>query len=89
MRRPPRYQAKIKTVPLSIKNASREIFRGALEKIPFLGYEVEKLADGRSICITKPGGKKRYGHMQIHDFMVWICDHAKDECWRIGHDEIK
>ena len=30
-----------------------------------------------------------YGRMQIHDFMVWICDQSKDECWRIGHDEIK
>ena len=30
-----------------------------------------------------------YGRMQIHDFMVWIYDKAKGECWRIGHDEIK
>ena len=88
-RRPGKYAASIRRVPLSIPNAPREEFRAKLESVPFLGYEVEHLEDGRTICITKPGGKNAYGRMKVHDFMVWVYDDKAKSCWRISHEEIK
>lgn len=44
-----------------IKNAPREIFAQSLKELPYRGYEVEKIADGTSIVITKPGGKSVFG----------------------------
>lgn len=82
------YKSKLDIISLHIQNAPREEFRKQLVEIPFLGYEVETLSDGRKICITKPGGKRVYGRMQIHDFMVWINDESKGELWRISHEEI-
>lgn len=87
-RKPAIYNAKIKKIPLRIRNAPREEFRKTLVEIPFSAYEVETLADGRKVCITKPGGKRVWGRMQIHDFMVWIQDEPKNELWRISHEEI-
>jgi hypothetical protein len=61
-----------------------------LVEVPFLGYEVENLADGRKIIITKPGGKiSRGGQMLVHDFQVWIYNEDTGERWRISHGEIK
>ncbi len=82
------YPAKIDKIPLRIQNAHREEFRKKLDEIPFRGYEVETLSDGRKVCITKPGGKNRFGQMKISDFMVWIYDESKGELWRISHKEI-
>jgi len=76
-------------VPLKIPNAAREEFRVKLEEVPFLGYEVDQLPDGRIVCITKPGGKSSWGRMQVHDFMVWIYDEAAKSRWRVSHKEIK
>jgi len=42
---------------VSIKNASSKDFATAIEKIPYRGYEVEDISDGRKIVIVKPGGK--------------------------------
>ncbi|MCZ7383928.1 MAG: hypothetical protein O8C62_07450 [Candidatus Methanoperedens sp.] len=87
-KKPAIYSAKLNKIPIRIRNATREEFRKKLIEIPFSGYEVETLSDGRKICITKPGGKNVYGRMQIHDFMVWIYNESKNELWRISHDEI-
>ncbi|PWB53991.1 MAG: hypothetical protein C3F06_05455 [Candidatus Methanoperedenaceae archaeon] len=88
VKKPAIYSAKLNKTPLRIRNATREEFRKKLVEIPFSGYEVETLSDGRKICITKPGGKNVYGRMQIHDFMVWIHDESNNELWRISHEEI-
>ena len=87
-KRPGKYPGSIRSVPLKIPNAPRDAFRAELEKVPFLGYEVEQLKDGRRICITKPGGKSPYGRMQVHDFMVWVYDETAKSRWRISHNEI-
>lgn len=87
--KPAKYAAAIRSVPLQVPNAEREAFRSALEAIPFLGYEVERLADGRTICITKPGGKYAFGRMKVQDFMVWIYDATASVAWRISHREIR
>lgn len=83
-----RYAGQISRIPLKLRNAPREEFRAELERIPFLGYEVEQLCDGRVVCITKPGGKNVFGQMKVHDFMVWIYNAAKNDRWRISHKEI-
>ncbi len=87
-RKPARYPANIHAVQISVKNLPRNEFRTELEALPFLVFEVERISDGRTVCITKPGGKSAWGHMKIHDFMVWIYDPAKKEFWRISHKEI-
>ena len=56
--------------------------------IPFLAYHVETLADGRKVCITKPGGKVTWGRMKAADLMVWIYDEGAQDRWRISHQEI-
>lgn len=87
-KRPGKYPGSMQSVPLKIPNVPRDAFRAELENIPFLGYEVEQVKDGRRICITKPGGKSPWGRMQVHDFMVWVYDAAAKSRWRISHDEI-
>lgn len=62
--------------------------RDAVNKLPFIGYHVETLADRRKICITNPGGKQFFGVVQPNDFMVWIYDEAQSDRWRITHGEI-
>jgi hypothetical protein len=43
---------------VSIKNAPSKDFATAIENIPYRGYEVEDISDGRKIVIVKPGGKQ-------------------------------
>jgi hypothetical protein len=62
----------------------REIVNG----LPFAGYHVETLEDGRRVCITKPGGKQFWGAVQPNDFMVWVYDEVRKDRWRISHSEI-
>lgn len=87
-RKPPIYPGQIDCVEIKIPNAPPDQFRQKLNSLPFLGYHVETLADGRKICITKPGGKAPFGNMKVHDFMVWIYDESKSQRWRISHKEI-
>ena len=49
------YEHSIDLKNISIKNASRDNFIEKLEKIPYRGYTVENISDGRKIVITKPG----------------------------------
>jgi hypothetical protein len=75
-------------VPLSVSNDARERVCTVLNDLPFLAYHVENLADGRKVCITKPGGKSTFGYMKVNDFMVWVYDDNKKDRWRISHQEI-
>ncbi len=82
------YSHDIDLSTLKIKNAPREKFRKALEKIKYKGYEVEQISDGRKIVITKPGGKFVFGTVKREDFMVWIYNEKDNTLWLISHKNI-
>ena len=82
------YSHKIELKNLKIKNKPREEFRKLLEEVEYRGYEVENLADGRKIVITKPGGKRVYGMVRREDFMVWIHNPRDSTLWLITHANI-
>jgi hypothetical protein len=82
------YQHEIDLKPLKILNAPREDFRKKLEGIPYRGYEVEQLRDGRKIVIAKPGGKSVYGQPKKEDFFVWVYNPREGTLWQITHKQI-
>ncbi len=82
------YSHSIDLKPLHIRNAERETFAQAIIDIEYRGYEVEQLADGRKIVITKPGGKKAYGRQYKEDIMVFIYNPVDNSLWQITHDQI-
>jgi len=82
------YKHEIDLTDLEIKNAPREEFRKLLETIKYRSYEVERLADGRKIVITKPGGKFTYGTIKREDFMVWVYNPCDLTLWLISHKNI-
>ena len=82
------YTHEIELTNLEIGNKPREEFRCLLERVKYRGYEVECLADGRKIVITKPGGKFVRGSVKREDFMVWVYDPANSTLWLISHKDI-
>ena len=82
------YKHTIDLKKLNIKNAKREEFVKKLEEIPYLGYEVENISDGRKIVIVKPGGKQSFGRIRKEDFFVFIYDPKKQTLWQITHKQI-
>lgn len=82
------YSHSIDLKPLHIRNAERELFAQAIIDIEYRGYEVEQLADGRKIVITKPGGKKAFGRPYKEDIMVFIYNPVDASLWQISHDQI-
>ena len=48
------YQHNIELEPIRINNADKATFSQKLIDLPYRGYEVEELSDGRKIVITKP-----------------------------------
>ena len=82
------YTHEIELINLKIKNRPREEFRKLLEKVKYRGYEVEQLADGRKIVITKPGGKFVFGRVKREDFMVWVHNPNESILWLISHKDI-
>lgn len=82
------YTHEIELNNLQIKNRPREEFRRLLEKVKYRGYEMEQLADGRKIVITKPGGKFVYGKVKREDFMVWVYNPNDSTLWLISHKDI-
>lgn len=82
------YKHKIELANLQIKNRPREEFRNLLEEVKYRGYEVERLADGRKIVITKPGGKFTFGRIRREDFMVWVYNPNDSTLWLISHKDI-
>lgn len=82
------YKHSIDLSRLKIKNQPREQFREALEEIKYRGYEVEDIADGRKIVVTKPGGKFSFGTIKRDDFMVWVYNEKEGSLWLISHRNI-
>ncbi len=82
------YTHEIDLTDLKIRNSGREKFRKELEKIKYRGYEVETLADGRRIVITKPGGKFTFGSIKRDDFMVWAYNPRDKTLWLVSHKNI-
>ena len=84
------YTHSIDLKTISVKNSSREEFRNRISEIPYLGYEVESMADGRKIVIAKPGGKKaaRSGAPLKEDFVVFIYTPREQALWQITHKQI-
>lgn len=82
------YKHSIDLKTLKILNAQREDFRKKLEEIPYRGYEVEQLSDGRRIVIAKPGGKSVYGQPKKEDFFVWVYNPIEGTLWQITHKQI-
>lgn len=82
------YKHSIDLKRLRIKNAERSEFVARLEEIPYRGYEVEDIADGRKIVIVKPGGKQAWGKMRKEDFFVFIYSPSEESLWQITHKQI-
>ncbi len=82
------YKHSIDLKKLEIRNDTRENFVQKLEEIEYRGYEVEQLADGRKIVITKPGGKSVYGRPKKEDFLVFIFQPNENGLWQITHKQI-
>jgi len=82
------YKHTIDLSHLKIKNLPREELTAKLEDIPYRGYEVEELLDGRKIVITKPGGKFTFGKIRREDFIVWIYNPSDSTLWLISHKDI-
>jgi hypothetical protein len=82
------YKHSIDLKTLKILNAPRDDFRKKLEDIPYRGYEVEQLSDGRRIVIAKPGGKSVYGQPKKEDFFVWVYNPIEGTLWQITHKQI-
>ena len=82
------YKHAIELKKLTIKNAGREEFIKKLEEIPYRGYEVEDISDGRKIVIVKPGGKQAWGKMRKEDFFVFIYNPTEQTLWQITHKQI-
>ena len=71
------YQHAIELKSIQIKNRPREEFAQKLIELPYRGYEVEHLTDGRKVVITKPGGKFVFGHPKKDDFPLWQISHGQ------------
>lgn len=82
------YKHSIDLKKIEIRNDTRENFVQKLEEMEYRGYEVEKLADGRKIVITKPGGKSVYGRPKKEDFLVFIFQPNENGLWQITHKQI-
>lgn len=82
------YKHSIDLKPIKIKNAKKMEFATKLEEIPYRGYEVEDVADGRKIVIVKPGGKQAWGKMRKEDFFVFIYNPSEQTLWQITHKQI-
>jgi len=82
------YTHSIDLKKLQIKNLPHDEFAKYIAQIPYRGYEVEKLQDGRKIIIAKPGGKRgMYGTIKKEDFFVFIFE-PPDTLWQISHKQI-
>jgi hypothetical protein len=82
------YTHKIDLKRLRVSNTSTKDFAAEIEEIPYRGYEVEDISDGRKIVITKPGGKQAFGLMKKEDFFVYIYNPKENTLWQISHKQI-
>ncbi len=82
------YKHTIDLKKLDIKNAEQKEFIKKLEGIPYRGYEVENISNGRKIVIVKPGGKQSFGKIRKEDFFVFIYNPEEQTIWQIIHKQI-
>ena len=82
------YQHSIDLKKIEIKNSDKVTFITQLEELEYRGYEVETLANGNKIVITKPGGKSVYGRPKKEDFFVFIFYPQNNSLWQISHKQI-
>ena len=82
------YQHAIELKSIQIKNRPREEFAQKLIELPYRGYEVEHLTDGRKVVITKPGGKFVFGNTKKDDFLVYLLNPIDSTLWQISHGQI-
>ena len=82
------YKHSIDLKQLRIKNTEPNEFAKRLEEVPYRGYEVESITDGRKIVIVKPGGKQAWGKMRKEDFFVFIYNPSEQSLWQITHKQI-
>jgi len=82
------YQHNIELKKIRVDNTDKETFSQKLVELPYRGYEVEELSDGRKIVITKPGGKSVYGRPKKEDFLVFIYNSENNSLWQISHNQI-
>ena len=68
------YQHSINLEKIHIDNADKATIAQKLINLPYRGYEVEELSDGRQIVITKTGDKTVYGRPKMEEFLVVIYD---------------
>lgn len=73
---------------VNIRNTPNNDFLAKVEALDYRGYEVESIADGRKIVITKPGGKFSFGRIKKEDFMVFIYSPNDNSLWLISHKDI-
>jgi hypothetical protein len=83
------YRHSIDLKQLRIRNAEPTEFAKRLEEVPYRGYEVENVSDGRKIVIVKPGGKQAWGRIRKEDFFVFIYDPSEQSLWQITHKQIQ
>lgn len=82
------YKHCIDLKPLRIRNTEPSEFARRLQEVPYRGYEVEDISDGRKVVIVKPGGKQAWGKMRKEDFFVFIYDPSEQSLWQITHKQI-
>lgn len=73
---------------IRVKNTNKDSFAKTLISLPYRGYEVEDISDGRKIVITKPGGKMSFGRLSKEDFLVFIYSPDTQILWQISHKQI-
>jgi len=83
------YKHSIDLKQLKIENTEPNEFAKRLEEVPYRGYEVESITDGRKIVIVKPGGKQAWGKMRKEDFFVFIYNPSEQSLWQITHKQIQ
>lgn len=83
-----KYIHSIELKKIQIKNTDRESFANAIIELPYRGYKVEDISDGRKIVITKPGGKRSFGRISKEDILVFIYTPESQELWQISHKQI-
>jgi len=82
------YKHSIDLKQLRIRNTEPNEFAKRLEEVPYRGYEVESITDGRKIVIVKLGGKQAWGKMRKEDFFVFIYNPSEQSLWQITHKQI-
>ena len=82
------YRHSIDLRRLRIRNTEPNEFAKRLEEVPYRGYEMESITDGRKIVIVKPGGKQTWGKMRKEDFFVFIYNPSDQSLWQISHKQI-